>query len=174
MLAEVGRSAARAVIHVRSIAGGCNNPAAKERAVVGAVGRRGSRSSARREVERVSQLRGCAVRLGFRWIAAGTDVGCPGPARHRSRLFPARHIGARTARLALCESEQVVKDDHLAVTAGAGSDADRRNVHVCGHSLRESIRHPLEHDGEASCLSQRGSASRRSSVASTASRPWTL
>ena len=45
-------------------------------------------------------------------------------------------------------AEQVVVDQHLAVAAGAGADADGRDLEAFGDRLRDRCRHALEHQRE--------------------------
>ena len=52
-------------------------------------------------------------------------------------------------RVTLVEAEQVVPHEHLAVRAGAGADADRRDRQRLGHPRGDRRGHRLEHDREA-------------------------
>src|SRR3981081_3995824 len=53
-------------------------------------------------------------------------------------------------RLARGQAEHVVEHQHLAVRAGAGADADRRDAQSLGDAACELARHSLEHDAERS------------------------
>lgn len=50
------------------------------------------------------------------------------------------------------EADHIVDHEDLTVDISAGTDANRRDVHRCGHTFREVCWDLLENDGEAACL----------------------